>query len=94
MVGGSLVSVSLNSQSNRKAQSPFRRVKLNKSQMDPELTDNSFKSKGGKDKFGQKAYESFSGVSGKSFRKEKSKKKKGTYLGGPINTEVNSIKFK
>ena len=93
MVDGSLVSVNVNFKQNKKAPSPFRRVKLDKSDVGQGLNDNSFKSKGGKDKFGQKAFESFAGVSGKNFRKEKSKKKKGTYSGGQINTEINSIKF-
>ena len=30
---------------------------------------------------------------GKSFRHEKTKKKKGTYRGGAIDTNVNSVKF-
>jgi len=32
-------------------------------------------------------------VKGKGFRHEKTKKKKGTYRGGAIDTRVNSIKF-
>lgn len=31
--------------------------------------------------------------SGKSFRHEKTKKKRGSYRGGQINTGINSIKF-
>ena len=31
--------------------------------------------------------------SGKSFRHEKTKKKRGSYRGGQINTSINSIKF-
>ena len=30
---------------------------------------------------------------GRSFRHEKTKKKRGTYRGGAIDTQVNSIKF-
>ena len=32
-------------------------------------------------------------MSGKSFRHEKTKKKRGTYRGGAIDTQVYSIKF-
>jgi len=32
-------------------------------------------------------------LQGKSFRHEKTKKKRGSYRGGSINTGVNSIKF-
>lgn len=60
---------------------------------DPKLKDNSFSSKQGKDKFGEKAYNDFRTVKGKNFRKEKTKKKKGNYRGGQINQDVLSIKF-
>jgi hypothetical protein len=43
--------------------------------------------------WGAKANEILSKVKGTSFRKEKDKKKKGTYMGGKIDCAVNSIKF-
>ncbi|EYC43215.1 hypothetical protein Y032_0500g2585 [Ancylostoma ceylanicum] len=45
------------------------------------------------DQWGKKAHESLSRVQGKGFRHEKTKKKKGSYGGGPISVAVNSIKF-
>jgi hypothetical protein len=40
-----------------------------------------------------KANEDLEKVHGKDFRKEKNKKKKGSYKGGPIERGVKSIKF-
>ncbi|OUC49396.1 kinase domain protein [Trichinella nativa] len=54
--------------------SPFRRVSASKNDLDEPFRDNSFKSK--YDEWGKKAYETFSTVKGKSFRKEKTKKKR------------------
>ncbi|KRX24751.1 Eukaryotic translation initiation factor 2-alpha kinase 1 [Trichinella nelsoni] len=70
--------------------SPFRRVSASKNDLDEPFRDNSFKSK--HDEWGKKAYETFSTVKGKNFRKEKTKKKRGTYRGGRIDPNVtNSI---
>jgi len=55
--------------------------------------DNSFESKGGYDQWGKKAAASLGAVKGKDFRREKTKKKRGSYGGGVINTGVNSFKF-
>ncbi|KRZ59453.1 Eukaryotic translation initiation factor 2-alpha kinase 1 [Trichinella nativa] len=66
--------------------SPFRRVSASKNDLDEPFRDNSFKSK--YDEWGKKAYETFSTVKGKSFRKEKTKKKRGTYRGGRIDPNV------
>ncbi|KRY28118.1 Eukaryotic translation initiation factor 2-alpha kinase 1 [Trichinella spiralis] len=68
--------------------SPFRRVSASKSDLDEPFRDNSFKSK--YDEWGKKAYETFSTVKGKSFRKEKTKKKRGTYRGGRIDPNLIS----
>jgi hypothetical protein len=46
-----------------------------------------------RDSFGEKANEILSAVRGKDFRHEKTKKKRGTYKGGPISTSSSSFKF-
>lgn len=43
--------------------------------------------------WGQKANNVLKFTKGKSFRHEKTKKKRGSYVGGAISTSVNSIKF-
>lgn len=43
--------------------------------------------------WGQKANDVLKFTKGKSFRHEKTKKKRGSYRGGAISTSVNSIKF-
>ena len=48
---------------------------------------------GGFDEWGRQANADLSKVQGKDFRHEKTKKKRGSYKGGPINTSVNSFKF-
>jgi hypothetical protein len=45
------------------------------------------------DLWGAKAAKDFRNLSGKNFRHEKTKKKRGSYLGGKIDTSINSIKF-
>ena len=55
-----------------------------------ELKDNSFQSF---DSWGAKANQDLIVTKGKSFRHEKTKKKRGSYRGGQINVGVNSIKF-
>jgi hypothetical protein len=47
----------------------------------------------GFDTWGAKASQDLIVTRGKSFRHEKTKKKRGSYRGGPINTGVASIKF-
>jgi nucleolin len=47
----------------------------------------------GHDQWGQRAYDDLSHTQGKGFRHEKTKKKRGSYSGGTINTQANSIKF-
>lgn len=75
----------------------FRRVNTDISQVNPMLRDNSFAKKvvmGGSDKiWGKKACDDFRNTSGKSFRHEKTKKKRGSYKGGSIGMEVCSYKF-
>lgn len=43
--------------------------------------------------WGEKANKDLKHTRGKSFRHEKTKKKRGAYRGGTIDTSVNSIKF-
>jgi len=54
--------------------------------------DNSYGAKKG-DGWAKKAAEDFSAVQGKKFRSQKTKKKKGNYKGGAIDSGVNSISF-
>lgn len=71
--------------------SPFRRVESEKVEIsNAALRDNSYKSF---DTYGAKANKDLIVTQGKSFRHEKTKKKRGSYRGGSINTGVNSIKF-
>jgi hypothetical protein len=74
---------------------PYRRVNSNQvSYADSRLKDNSFLAKEGADfSYGYKAHKDLVHVRGKDFRHEKTKKKKGSYRGGMIDTSVHSIKF-
>jgi len=49
--------------------------------------------KGSKGSWGEKANKDLVGTRGKSFKHEKSKKKRGSYAGGKIDTNSYSIKF-
>jgi hypothetical protein len=70
---------------------PFRRVKAEDITIDKEeLKNNSYHEF---DTWGSKANKDIIATKGKSFRHEKTKKKKGSYRGGEINVGVNSIKF-
>lgn len=58
------------------------------------LRDNSFEGKAGSfGDWGERANADLKHTKGKGFRHEKTKKKRGSYRGGNINTSVNSIKF-
>ncbi|KAI1894544.1 hypothetical protein AGOR_G00116880 [Albula goreensis] len=73
---------------------PFRRIRDEEIEVDPRLANNSFDAKlGANGDWGQKANEVLRFTKGKSFRHEKTKKKRGSYRGGAISTSVNSIKF-
>merc|ERR1712156_460248 len=75
----------------KKSNAPFRRVKAEDITIEKEeLKDNSFKAF---DSWGQKANQDLIVTKGKSFRHEKTKKKRGSYRGGEINVGVNSVKF-
>ena len=79
--------------SERKPNAPFRRVKAEEIDVNEKFSDNRFESKAGFDTWGAKASQDLIVTRGKSFRHEKTKKKRGSYRGGPINTGVASIKF-
>lgn len=49
--------------------------------------------KGAAGSWGEKAHRDLKHTQGKSFKREKGKKKKGQYRGGSIDTSVNSVKF-
>ena len=70
---------------------PFRRVQSEKIEIkNHKLRDNSYNTF---DTWGAKANKDLIVTQGKSFRHEKTKKKRGSYKGGAINVGVNSIKF-
>lgn len=72
----------------------FRRVKAEEIVVREDLKDNSFEAKfGAQGDWGEKANKDLKFTKGKSFRHEKTKKKRGSYRGGSINTSVNSIRF-
>lgn len=78
----------------KRSGSSFRRVKEEDIVIKKkELTDNTFEAKQGADDYGFKANQILKFTKGKSFRHEKTKKKRGTYKGGAINMGVTSIKF-
>lgn len=79
---------------NDKLKTPFRRVREEEVKVDPRLKDNSFEAKfGSRGDWGEKANQDLKFVKGKSFRHEKTKKKRGCYRGGQISTGIHSIKF-
>jgi len=63
-------------------------------QIDERLRDNSFDAKSGaRGSWGEKANEVLKKTQGKSFRHEKTKKKRGSYHGGVVDQGVHSVKF-
>jgi len=75
----------------KKTIEPFSRVRKDV-KVDPRLASNEFIARN--DVWGQKAHEDLIVTKGKGFTKEKNKKKKGSYRGGPIDTSVRGgIKF-
>lgn len=74
---------------------PFRRVISENVRIDPRLKDNSFEAKqGARGSWGERANDSLKYTRGKGFRHEKTKKKRGSYRGGNIDSHsVHSIKF-
>ena len=76
---------------------PFKRVNTEEalaSIRDAELANNSYVAKFGAGGWGARANDVLSKVRGKDFRHEKTKKKRGSYRGGAIDTNANnSFKF-
>ncbi|KAI0664736.1 SRP40, C-terminal domain-containing protein [Cubamyces menziesii] len=79
----------------RKSNTPFQRVKLEQVKFaDERLKDNRFESRGASaSDYGAKAARDLIVTRGAGFRKEKNKKKRGSYRGGEITMESHSIKF-
>ncbi|XP_063163687.1 nucleolar and coiled-body phosphoprotein 1 isoform X4 [Candoia aspera] len=74
--------------------SPFRRIRTEEVEVDVRVANNSFDAKkGAAGDWGEKANNVLKFTKGKSFRHEKTKKKRGSYCGGTISTQINSIKF-
>ncbi|KAM6442145.1 nucleolar and coiled-body phosphoprotein 1 isoform 3-T3 [Liasis olivaceus] len=74
--------------------SPFRRIRAEEVEIDVRVANNSFDAKkGAAGDWGEKANDVLKFTKGKSFRHEKTKKKRGSYCGGTISTQINSIKF-
>lgn len=71
---------------------PFSRIDISKVEFHhPILRDNRYNA--GEEDYGAKASRDLIVTRGKAFRTEKGKKKKGSYRGGKITTEVASFKF-
>ncbi|XP_057289648.1 nucleolar and coiled-body phosphoprotein 1-like [Hydractinia symbiolongicarpus] len=86
--------VSQSTKKSKKVKTPFRRVVEEEVVVPEALQDNSYEAKKGKaGDYGEKANEVLKYTKGKSFRHEKTKKKRGSYGGGLITQEVNSIQF-
>lgn len=63
-------------------------------EIDHRLQDNSFEAKAGaRGSWGERANDILKHTQGKSFRHEKTKKKRGSYKGGLIDQDIHSIKF-
>lgn len=73
---------------------PYRRVRAEEMEVDPRFANNSFEAKkNSHGSWGDKANKDLKFTQGKSFRHEKTKKKRGSYKGGAVDMGVNSIKF-
>jgi len=68
----------------------FQRIDSSKIKVADRLADNSYYAKGG-ESWGAKAQQDFGVVKGDRFRHEKTKKKRGSYRGGPISMAVLSV---
>jgi len=79
----------------RKTNTPFQRIKADDVvYADERLKNNRFEAKGGVDgDYGEKANADLIVTRGAGFRKEKNKKKRGSYRGGEITMQSHSIKF-
>ncbi|KAI0373018.1 hypothetical protein BV20DRAFT_938852, partial [Pilatotrama ljubarskyi] len=79
----------------RKSNTPFQRIKPEAVKFaDERLKDNRFEARGASETdYGAKAARDLSVTRGAGFRKEKNKKKRGSYRGGEITMQSYSIKF-
>ncbi|KZT69762.1 hypothetical protein DAEQUDRAFT_709480 [Daedalea quercina L-15889] len=79
----------------RKSNTPFQRIKADDIKfVDERLKDNTFESRGaGAGDYGERAARDLIVTRGAGFRKEKNKKKRGSYRGGDITMQSFSIKF-
>jgi len=79
----------------RKTNVPFQRIKaVDVTYHDDRLKDNTFVARNGAvNDYGAKAHRDLIVTRGDGFRKEKNKKKRGSYRGGEITMESHSIKF-
>jgi len=79
----------------RKNNVPFQRIKADDvTYHDDRLKDNTFVARNGAvNDYGAKAHRDLIVTRGDGFRKEKNKKKRGSYRGGEITMESHSIKF-
>ncbi|VDP90822.1 unnamed protein product [Echinostoma caproni] len=83
-----------NSGDGRRNSVPFRRVTEDSVRLDPRLADNSFDAKPkAQGSWGERANRDFRFTQGKTFKHEKTKKKRGAYFGGSLSTDVCSYKF-
>ncbi|TPP66591.1 Nucleolar and coiled-body phosphoprotein 1, partial [Fasciola gigantica] len=78
----------------RRRSLPFRRVPESSVSVNPQLCDNSFDAKpNARGSWGERAHRDFKFTQGKTFKHEKTKKKRGSYFGGSLSTGVSSYKF-
>ncbi|OAX39372.1 hypothetical protein K503DRAFT_716593 [Rhizopogon vinicolor AM-OR11-026] len=82
-----------NSKPHRNANERFSRIKPQAIPQE-QLLDNGYEAKGGVvDDYGARAHRDLIVTRGAGFRKEKNKKKRGSYRGGEITLQTHSIKF-
>ncbi|KAF1742245.1 hypothetical protein MXB_436 [Myxobolus squamalis] len=77
---------------NKSSSTTFKRVSLPMGEIPEELRDNNFKPKN-RNESGVHAQLAFQRVQGKDFKREKNKRKKGSFALGAINTTSRSFKF-
>ncbi|EJF66167.1 SRP40, C-terminal domain-containing protein [Dichomitus squalens] len=84
-----------NGKKSRKSNTPFQRIKVDQVKFaDERLKDNRFEARGAAESdYGARASRDLMVTRGAGFRKEKNKKKRGSYKGGEITMQSYSIKF-
>ncbi|KAF7295578.1 SRP40-C domain-containing protein [Mycena indigotica] len=82
-----------NGKQQRKNNTPFQRINPDKVRTEY-MMDNRYQNKAGpSNDYGKRAHEDLIVTRGAGFRKEKNKKKRGSYRGGEITMQSHSIKF-